>query len=73
MAYPSSIDSFNTKAYGDTVEAAHVNALQTAVAAIETKVGVTGSSIVDSLDYKLKLFFGKSRPHPYRCVFKCDY
>lgn len=53
MAYPSSIDSFDTKAYGDTVEAAHVNALQTAVAAIETKVGVTGSSIVDSLDYKL--------------------
>jgi hypothetical protein len=53
MAYPSSIDSFTTKAYGDTVEAAHVNSLQTAVAAIETKVGVTGSSVVDSLDYKL--------------------
>jgi len=53
MAYPSSIDSFTTKAYGDTVEAAHVNALQTAVAAIETKVGVADSSVVDSLDYKL--------------------
>ena len=53
MAYPTSIDNFTTKTYGETVEAAHVNALQTAVATIETKVGVTGSNAVGSLDYKL--------------------
>lgn len=53
MAYPSSLDSFTTKVYGETIEASHVNTLQTAIAAIETKVGTTGSTVTDSVDYKL--------------------
>jgi hypothetical protein len=53
MAYPSSLDSFTTKVYGQTIEATHVNTLQTAIASIENKVGVTGSTVTDSIEYML--------------------
>ncbi len=53
MAYPSTIDSFSTKATGNTIAASHVNDLQTAVVSLETKVGITGSAVTGTLDYKL--------------------
>lgn len=53
MAYPLSIDSFSTKANGDVIDASHVNDLQTSVVALETKVGITGSAVTASVDYKL--------------------
>ena len=44
MAYPSSLDSFSTKVDNvDDVNAADINNVQTAVVAVETKIG-TGSS-----------------------------
>lgn len=43
MAFPTSIDSFTTKVDNvDDVMASHVNDLQTAVVALETKTGITG-------------------------------
>ncbi len=53
MAYPSTIDSFSTKNTGDVIQASHVNDLQTAVVAVETKVGVTGSAVTSTLDYQV--------------------
>lgn len=53
MAYPSSIDSFSTKVTGDTIQASHVNDLQTATVALETKVGITGSAVTSTIDYLL--------------------
>lgn len=38
-AYPGAIDSFTTKATGETVEAAHVNDLQNAIVAVQTELG----------------------------------
>lgn len=43
MSYPTSIDSFTTKATGDTIQPSHVNNLQTAVVAIETKLKIDGA------------------------------
>ena len=44
MSYPSSLDSFPTKTDNvDTVEAAHINALQDAIVAIETELGTNPS------------------------------
>jgi hypothetical protein len=39
MSYPSSIDSFTTKATGETVQASHVDDLQNSIVAIETELG----------------------------------
>ncbi len=45
MAYPTTLDSFTTKTdNGDTVLAAHINALQTAIVALETALGY-GSTV----------------------------
>ena len=54
MTFPTSLDSFVTK-YDliDDVLAADVNSLQTAVAALEAKVGVNSSTVTSSLDYKV--------------------
>lgn len=42
MAFPTTIDSFTTKVDNvDTIAASHINALQTAVVAIETVLGIT--------------------------------
>lgn len=55
MAYPTSLDSFTTKIDGvDYPKASHINSLQTAVEALETKVGVENSAISTSIDYIIK-------------------
>ena len=53
--FPSvGIDSFTTKADAtDYPTAAHINDLQNAVVAVQTKVGVDSSADTDSLDYKI--------------------
>jgi hypothetical protein len=49
------IDSYTTKVdNSDSVLAAHVNNLQDAVVALETKVGVTSSAVATSVDYLLR-------------------
>lgn len=53
MAYPTTLDTFSTKATGNVIDASHVNDLQTAVVAIETKLGITGSGVTTTADYKL--------------------
>jgi hypothetical protein len=39
-SYPGSLDSFTTKSNGDTIDASHIDALQDAVVAVETALGV---------------------------------
>lgn len=52
--FPGSLDSFSTKVDGSSdVLAADTNNLQDAVTALQTKVGVNGSSNTSSVDYKL--------------------
>jgi hypothetical protein len=53
MSYPTTIDSFTTKGSGDTISETHVNALQTAVVALENKVGADSSAVTTSVDYLL--------------------
>ena len=53
MSYPTSLDAFATKSNGDTIDASHINAPQTAIEALETKVGINSSADTNSLDYKL--------------------
>lgn len=49
MSYPTDIDSFTTKTDNvDKVEASHINALQTAIVAIETHVGTAAIVQVNS-------------------------
>lgn len=55
MAFPTTIVTYTTKQDNvDYPEAAHINDLQTVVEALETKVGIDGSAIATTLDYKLK-------------------
>lgn len=64
MAYPTSLDSFTTKTDNvDDVLAAHVNALQVAVAALEAKLGIDSSAVNTSIDYFLKNSGGAFRTH----------
>lgn len=54
MPFPTSIDTFSTKVDGVTdVLAADINNLQTAVLALEAKVGADSSAVTSSHDYKL--------------------
>lgn len=53
--YPGSLDSYTTKQDNiDTVSASHINDLQDAVVALETKVGADSSAVTTSIDYLLK-------------------
>ncbi len=52
--FPSSIISFSTKANGQLIDASDVNIPQAEITALETKVGVDGSSDTSSLDYLIK-------------------
>lgn len=45
MSYPSSIDSFSTRADGEVLYAADINAITTAIHAIELALGVTPQGI----------------------------
>lgn len=49
----TSIDSFPTHATGDVIEASYDNNEQDAIVALETKIGVDGSAVTTSHDYKL--------------------
>lgn len=49
----TSIDSFPTHATGDVIEASYDNNEQDAIVALETKVGVDGSAVNTTHDYKL--------------------
>ncbi|KPL27889.1 MAG: hypothetical protein AMJ72_06365 [Acidithiobacillales bacterium SM1_46] len=52
--FPTSLDSYSTKTDNvDDVMAGHPNDLQDAVEALEAKVGVDGSAVTTSHDYKL--------------------
>lgn len=42
MAYPTDLDSFTTKTTGQTIDASHINALQSVIAILENRVGITG-------------------------------
>lgn len=53
MAYPTTTDSFTTHITGDTITAADINAIQTAVVAVETKLGADASATTTTSDYKL--------------------
>jgi len=55
MAFPTTIDSFSTKVDAvDYPQASHINALQSSVSALETKVGVDNSAVATSIDYIIK-------------------
>lgn len=53
MAFPTTIDSYTTHANGDVIDPAYDNGQQTSLVAIETKVGVDGSAVTTTHDYKL--------------------
>jgi hypothetical protein len=54
MSYPTDIDVWTTKTDGDDYpEASHINDLQEAVEAVQTKVGADSSVVASSIDYKL--------------------
>lgn len=54
MAYPITLDSFTPKVDNtDDVMATDVNELQTAIEALEAKVGIDNSLDTDSFDYKI--------------------
>lgn len=51
--FPTSLDSYTTRSNGQVIDASHVNNLQDAVVALETKVGVTSSGVTSTLDYRV--------------------
>lgn len=51
--FPTSLDTFTTRANGGVIDASHVNDLQDSVAALQAKVGITSSAVTSSLDYKV--------------------
>ncbi len=54
MAFPTSLDAFTTKVDNTTdVLAAHINDLQTAMVAVQTKIGVNSSAVTTTLDYQM--------------------
>lgn len=65
MAYPTTLDSFINPAATDQVSVVshsgqHTNA-NNAIAAIEAKVGINGSAVTTSHDYKLSLITGADK------------
>ncbi len=52
--YPTTIDTYTTHSNGESIEASHVNNLQDAVSALETKIGIDNSAVTTALDYKIK-------------------
>lgn len=53
-SFPTNLDSFTTKQDNvDNVLAAHVNDLQAAIVAAQTKIGINSSADTNSLDYKV--------------------
>lgn len=62
MAYPNTLDDFTPVVDNvDDVMAIDINELQTAIESIEAKVGVDGSAVTGSIDYKVNNFFVTGR------------
>ena len=62
--FPVSLDTYTTKIDNvDDVLASHVNSLQGAVVQLETKLGITNSSVSATVDYFLKHASGSYRTH----------
>lgn len=61
--FPTSLDSYTTKNSGDTISEGHVNDLQDAVVAAETKLGVNSTAVNTAIDYFLKHASGAYRTH----------
>lgn len=60
--FPTSLDTYTTKVDGsDYPQAAHVNNMQDAIAALEAKVGIDGSAVSTSIDYLIKSTTGGHR------------
>ena len=60
--YATSLDNFSDKV--DSVDdrlAEHVNTIQEAIVAIETKVGADSSAVTSTIDYKINNFFTTGR------------
>lgn len=51
--FPTSLDTFTTKTTADDVEAAHMNDPQDAIEALEIKMGIDGSAVTTSHDYRI--------------------
>lgn len=65
-AYPAAIDSYGTKVDNvSTVVATSINNTQEAVAALQSKVGVTNSGVVSSFDYLVGDFFTENTRQMY--------
>ncbi len=65
MAYPTSLDSFTANVDNvDVIYASDVNELQTAIQSLESKVGVDGSAVTTSHDYKLSGVTGSNKAVP---------
>ena len=52
--YPTTQDTFTTKANGGVISEDHINDLQNAVIAVEANVGTTNSAVATTIDYQLK-------------------
>ena len=62
--YPTALDSFTTKQDNvDDILAAHVNDLQDAIEALETKLGIDSSAVNTTIDYFLRHISGAFRTH----------
>lgn len=53
MAFPTTLDNFTPQVNGEVIEVADINELQTAIEALEAKVGIDSSAVNTSHDYKL--------------------
>lgn len=60
-SFPTSLDSYGTKTSGQTVAESHINDIQDAVVALQTKVGINNSGVATTLDYYIKNFFASGR------------
>lgn len=54
MAFPTTLDNFSEQATGEIIFATDINELQTAIEALEAKVGIDGSAVTSSIDFLLK-------------------
>ena len=62
ISYPTSLDSFTDKQDGvDYPQAIHINDVQDAIEALETKLGIDSSGDTNSIDYKVNNFFVSGR------------
>lgn len=55
--FPTNLDSYTGRSNGETIDATHVNNLQDAIVAIETKLGKDSSATNTTIDYKVNNFF----------------